>query len=61
MNPPGLSYLLPQTELSDVETIQKEQSETHGTVITINTMEVNQKGLIEMSSHISVMRPNHQV
>lgn len=61
MNPPGLSYLLPQTELSDVETIQKEQSETRGTVITINTMEVNQKGLIEMSSHISVMRPNHQV
>lgn len=61
MNPPGLSYLLPQTELSDVETIQKEQSETHGTVITINTMEVNQKGLIELSSHISVMRPNHQV
>ena len=42
---------------------QKEQSETHGTVITIETVKVNQKRLIELSKSYrrDAEKPNHLV
>ena len=55
--------MLPQTKPSDVKTIQKEQSETHGAVITIETVKVNQKRLIELSKSYQpdAEKPNHLV